>query len=153
MAENKMELAKAYIQIVPTTKGIKETLEKEMGDAGESAGKKAGSGIGSGISSVASGIAKAAAAGIAAATTAAAGFAKTSIDAGKEFDAAMSQIGATMGFTVDELNDSTSEAAGTLQQLRTFAQEMGSTTAFSASQAAEALNYMALAGYDADTSM
>lgn len=30
---------------------------------------------------------------------------------------------------------------------------MGSTTAFSASEAADALNYMALAGYDADTSM
>lgn len=41
------ELAKAYIQILPTTKGIKSNLEKEMGDAGASAGKSAGGKIGS----------------------------------------------------------------------------------------------------------
>lgn len=54
----------------------------------------------------------------------------------------MSQVAATMGVTVDEIGD-----------LRDFAQEMGSTTAFSATEAADALNYMALAGYDAETSM
>ena len=37
--------------------------------------------------------------------------------------------------------------------LREYAQEMGAHTAFSATQAAEALNYMALAGYDTETSM
>ena len=31
--------------------------------------------------------------------------------------------------------------------------EMGATTAFSATEASNALNYMALAGYDAETSM
>ena len=31
--------------------------------------------------------------------------------------------------------------------------EMGATTAFSASEAADALNYMALAGYDSEKSM
>lgn len=65
-----------------------------------------------------------------------------SVGAGLEFDAAMSQVAATMGVSVDEI-----------ENLRVFAQEMGATTAFSATQAAEALNYMALAGYDADTSM
>jgi len=47
-----------------------------------------------------------------------------------------------MGTTVDSISE-----------LRDFAQEMGATTAFSATQSAEALNYMALAGYDAETSM
>ena len=69
-------------------------------------------------------------------------FAKASIEAGMDFDSAMAQVAATMGTTVDDIQD-----------LRGFAQEMGSTTAFSATQAAEALNYMALAGYDAETSM
>jgi TP901 family phage tail tape measure protein len=59
-----------------------------------------------------------------------------------DFDKSMSQVAATMGKTVDEV-----------QNLRDFAQEMGAKTAFSATQAADALNYMALAGYDADTSM
>ena len=69
-------------------------------------------------------------------------FGKQSIDAGRAFDASMSQVAATMGTTVDQIGD-----------LRDFAQEMGRTTAFSATQSADALNYMALAGYDAKTSM
>lgn len=35
-------LAQAYVQILPTTKGIKGNLENTMGEAGESAGNKAG---------------------------------------------------------------------------------------------------------------
>lgn len=69
-------------------------------------------------------------------------FAKASVQTGAQFDEAMSQVAATMGVTVDEIGE-----------LRDFAQEMGAKTAFSATQAAEALNYMALAGYDAETSM
>ena len=45
------ELGKAYIQVIPTTKGIKGELESQMGDAGESAGKKSGARIGSAIKS------------------------------------------------------------------------------------------------------
>ena len=69
-------------------------------------------------------------------------FAGSSVSAGMSFDSAMSQVAATMGTTVDSISE-----------LRDFAQEMGATTAFSATQSAEALNYMALAGYDAETSM
>ena len=79
---------------------------------------------------------------LAGATTAVVGFAGSSVRAGADFDSAMSQVAATMGTTVDQITN-----------LRDFAQEMGATTAFSATQAADALNYMALAGYDADTSM
>lgn len=43
------ELGKAYIQVIPTTKGIKGELESQMGDAGESAGKKSGARIGTAI--------------------------------------------------------------------------------------------------------
>lgn len=81
-------------------------------------------------------------AAIAAGTTATVAFAKSAVQAGMTFDSSMSQVAATMGTTVDQIGD-----------LRDFAQEMGRTTAFSASEAADALNYMALAGYDADTSM
>ena len=65
-----------------------------------------------------------------------------SLKVGSDFDTAMSQVAATMGKSTDEITD-----------LRDFAKEMGSTTAFSATQAAEGLNYMALAGYDAEKSM
>lgn len=69
-------------------------------------------------------------------------FGKDAIGVGSDFDTAMSQVAATMGVTVDEIDD-----------LRQFAMDMGATTAFSANEAAQALNYMALAGYDAETSM
>lgn len=36
------EIAKAYIQLVPTTKGIKSDIESELGGAGDAGGKKAG---------------------------------------------------------------------------------------------------------------
>lgn len=97
--------------------------------------------------------AKVGAAAIGAATTAVVAFGKSSVDAGMTFDTSMSQVAATMGFTVEQLSDSTSKASQEFNQLREFAQEMGRTTAFSASQSADALNYMALAGYDAQTSM
>lgn len=103
------------------------------------------SGLKSGLSSIggmaATGM-KAAGAAVGAASTAVVGFGKSAVDAGMSFDSSMAQVAATMGKSVDEITN-----------LRDFAQEMGSTTAFSASQAADALNYMALAGYDADTSM
>ena len=69
-------------------------------------------------------------------------FVGDSIQTGMNFDAAMSQVAATMGTTVDKIQD-----------LQEFAQEMGRTTAFSANQAAEALNYMALAGYTSEQAM
>lgn len=86
--------------------------------------------------------AKVGGAAIAATTGAVVAFGASSVKAGAEFDKAMAQVAATSGKSVDEIGE-----------LREFAQEMGSTTAFSATQAAEALNYMALAGYDAETSM
>lgn len=82
-----------------------------------------------------------------------AAFGVSSVKTGMEFDSSMSQVAATMGYSVDEINDKTSEAGQTFDKLRNFAQEMGKTTKFSATEAADALNYMALAGYDAEKSM
>ena len=82
-----------------------------------------------------------------------AAIAGASVKVAADFESSMSRVAATMGFTVDQLNDKSSEASKTMEQLSEFAQEMGKTTAFSASEAADALNYMALAGYDAETSM
>lgn len=106
---------------------------KEL-DESEKKGSKFGAGL-----KKAAGVAAGA---VTAATGAVVAFTGKSVQAGMDFDSAMSQVAATMGVTTDEIGN-----------LRDFAQEMGSTTAFSATEAAEALNYMALAGYDADTSM
>ena len=76
-------------------------------------------------------------------------FAKDCVDTGMKFDSAMSQVGATMGLTSEEINN----GSETYEKLRNKALECGSITKFSATESAEALNYMALAGYDAETSM
>lgn len=94
------------------------------------------------IKSVAGNAAKMAAAAIGTATTAITAFGASAVRTGMNFDSAMAKVAATMGKSVDEIQD-----------LRDFAKEMGAKTAFSASQAAEALNFMALAGYDAKKSM
>lgn len=80
-------------------------------------------------------------------------FGKESIKAGMDFDTSMSQVGATLGYTVADMNNPMSEAGQNMAKLSEFAQEMGRTTKFSANESAEALNYMALAGYDAEKSM
>lgn len=99
-------------------------------------------GLGGKLQSGLSKAAKVGAAAIGAATGAVTAFAASAVSVGSNFDSAMSQVAATMGVTTEEVGD-----------LRDFAQEMGSSTAFSATQAAEALNYMALAGYTSEESM
>ena len=56
---------------------------------------------------------------------------------GMDFQAAMSEVGAISGATGDDL-----------KALEEMAKEMGATTKFSASEAAEGLKYMAMAGWD-----
>ena len=125
------------------------TLDSSQYESGLMAAKgaagKLGSVIGTGL--------KVAGAAVGAATAAVGAFAKSSVDAGMSFDNSMSAVAATMGFTVDQLNDANSEASKSYQQLSEFAMEMGRTTKYSATEAADALNYMALAGYTVDESM
>ena len=66
-----------------------------------------------------------------------------------EFDSAMSQVAATMGMSAEEVNNG-SEA---FEKLTNIAREMGATTKFTATEAAEGLNYLALAGYSAEASV
>ncbi len=72
-----------------------------------------------------------------------------SVKFGSNFEAAMSGVAATMGMTSTEINNGSAD----YERLKQAAKDAGATTKFSASQAAEALNYMALAGYDVDESI
>ena len=119
----------------------------------ESKASSFGSVIGNGFKT----IAKVGAAALGAATTAATAFAASSVKTGMDFDKSMSQVAATMGKSMKDMQDeigSVDLAWGTFSgNLREYAQEMGRNTAFSATQAADALNYMALAGYSVQESM
>ena len=64
------------------------------------------------------------------------GLGMVAVKTAADFDTAMSQVGAVSGATGKDLD-----------ALRDKAREMGSKTKFSASEAAEAMNYMAMAGW------
>ena len=63
-------------------------------------------------------------------------FVTQTIEVGKAFDTSMSQVGAVSGATAEDM-----------ELLRDKAKEMGSSTKFTASEAADAMNYMAMAGW------
>lgn len=62
----------------------------------------------------------------------------SSVDTGMSFDTAVSQIAATTGKTVDQIQD-----------LKTAAEKMGATTKFTATEAAEGINILSQAGMSA----
>ena len=72
-------------------------------------------------------------------STAAAGLSAGIIKTTADFDASMSKVAAVSGAAGDEFDS-----------LRAKAREMGETTKFSASDSAEAMNYMAMAGWKTD---
>ncbi|SDX65313.1 phage tail tape measure protein [Salimicrobium album] len=65
------------------------------------------------------------------------GLGAAAVKTGIDFDDSMAKVQAVSGAT-----------SGDMEQLRNKAKEMGKTTKFSASESADALNYMALAGFD-----
>lgn len=149
MSQMRIQINNAEADVNKTTRSLDE-LEKalddsadagdDLGDAMDDAGdsaKQANDGF-----TVMKGIlADLAANAIRACVEAMKDFARQTIETGMNFDSAMAEVGAISGATDAEL-----------QMLRDTAKEFGSTTMFSASEAAEALKYMSLAGWDANTS-
>ena len=103
--------------------------EKGLGNAKSLAGSVGGA-IGNGLKTMA----KVGVAAIGTATAAVGAFATSSVKTGAEFDKSMSQVAATMGKTMDEMQNevgSVDLAWGTFSgNLREYAQEMGKNTAF-----------------------
>lgn len=104
----------------------------QQGNAAAGAASSAFSKIGSAAKHSAE-IAVTALAGVGTAITVAGGFA---VKVGSDFEAAMSKVAAVSGATGTDLSKLTEKA-----------KEMGAKTKFSASEAAEAMNYMAMAGW------
>lgn len=75
--------------------------------------------------------------------------AEGAVEVGTEFEASMSNVAATMGMTAEEINAGSKE----YEKLAASAKQCGQTTKFSASESADALNYLALAGYDVEKSV
>lgn len=133
-AQNKF---KSFSDNISGLSGKIDSAYKGMGDvlkpavdgfkAVESVGKKAGNAITTGLK------------GFAAASTAVGGFGAAAVKSGMQFDATMSEVSAISGATGQEFDS-----------LRDKALEMGAKTKFSASEAGEAMTYMAMAGWKAE---
>lgn len=117
------------------TLAIKDTAYKQGLKAAESNASSSTSKIGGAFKTVG----KVAKTAMAAGSAAAVAFTKTSIDSGMNFDTAMSQVAATMGTTVDKI-----------ENVKAKAEEMGRTTKYTATEAAEGMNILAQAGLSAD---
>lgn len=149
MSQMRIEMNNAEADINKTTReldsledALNESSEAgdDLGDAMEDAGQSAESASG-GFTVMKGILADLASNAIQMCVSAMKDFVTQSIETGKNFDSAMSEVSAISGATGKDL-----------QMLRDTAKEFGSTTMFSASEAADALRYMSLAGWDANTS-
>ena len=123
-------------------------LSKTLANAGNQGSKLQG--VMNKIGSVGSKAMKGIVTAVTAAGTALVGLGKKAIDVGMSYETSMSQVMATMGIGRDTVfRTASGELVNAYDVLDQAASEMGRTTAFSATQAADALNYLALAGYDA----
>lgn len=76
------------------------------------------------------------------------GIGTAAVHTAANFESAMSQVQATTGYADDEMVKLNGSTVNALDSLSDLAQEMGATTKFSASEAAAAINNMAMAGYE-----
>lgn len=129
------------------------TLDSSEYEASLGKAEKSAGGFGSSFGGAMTKLSKLTIKALSAATAAVGAFTVASIKTGMDFDKSMSQVYATMGDKAQEMVEYNGKTVSSMEALRDFAQEMGATTQFSAKQSADALNYMALAGYDAQESM
>lgn len=167
MAGTASTIGKAYVQILPSMEGIAGQMTSMLGGPAQQAGQAAGAEMGdamggslsSGLLSALTGIGSKIADVMKTAISEVTGFIADSVNVGKDFDSSMSQIAATMGMTSEqiknnlEFNKEGDKAGETFDLLRSKAKEMGAATNFSASQAADGLNILAMSGYDAEKSV
>lgn len=125
-----MNVMELFVTLAIKDTAYKQGLKDAEGNASSSTSK-----IGGAFKTVG----KVAKTAMAAGSAAIAAFTKTSIDSGMNFDTAMSQVAATMGTTVDKIG-----------VVKAKAEEMGRTTKYTATEAAEGMNILAQAGLSAD---
>lgn len=125
-----MNVMELFVTLAIKDTAYKQGLKDAEGNASSSTSK-----IGGAFKTVG----KVAKTAMVAGSAAAVAFTKTSIDAGMNFDTAMSQVAATMGTTVDKIGN-----------VKAKAEEMGRTTKYTATEAAEGMNILAQAGLSAD---
>lgn len=108
-----------------------EELPNTLEETGEAAQEAS-----SGFSVMKGALADLVASGVKVAVSALKDFAQEAIQVGMDYESAMSKVGAVSGASAEDM-----------EKLNAKAKEMGESTVFSATQSAEAFNYMAMAGW------
>lgn len=126
------EIATAYVRIMPTAEGIQNNLQSILGKEGTKAGTEAGGNFASTFGSSVSQVAQT----ISPVTNAAKNAITDIISTTSQFDASMSNVQAITGANTKEF-----------ETLRDTAIDMGKQTKFSASEVADAMSYMGMAGW------
>lgn len=124
-------------------------LDSSEYESGLSKAKGLASGVGKFIGS---GL-KVVGAAVGAATAAVGAFGMSAVKVGSDFDSAMSQVSATLGYTTEDIKNNINGAGDAYNALRAKAEEAGRSTIFSASESAEGLNILAMSGFDAEKSI
>lgn len=156
------DVGQAYVQIIPSAEGLTERLEGVLTSSSDKAGKEAGKSmsdaIGKSMGKAGKDMTKKVTLPIVGAF---AGVVKTTAD----FDASMAKVKAITGEVADEqlpqiiekanamglsFEEGASATETAFNIMRAEARKMGAETKFSASESAEAMNYMAMAGWKAD---
>ena len=134
------ELAKRGEQALAklTLEGLKKSSEKTLAVLS----KIASIGLGSLNASI-----NTATAGLTALTGGMGALVGKSVEVGKDFESSMSQVLATMGKTKDSMATLNGQKVNIYDTLNQKAKELGASTQFSASEVADAFNYMALASW------
>lgn len=127
-------------EVAQEAKSAASELEN-AGREAESSGKKTEQSANGGWSVLGNVASNLITAGIQKATQAVVKFTKETVTSGMNFESSMSKVKALSGATSEEF-----------ESLKAAAEEAGATTVFSATDAADALGYMALAGWDANES-
>lgn len=136
------EVAVAYISVVPSLRGFGPTLTRQIVGPSNAAGQQAGQAVSTGFERATSSLKSAGTTLTATVTAPVAALGASMITTAGDFQASMNRVKAVSGATGDEF-----------AALENQARELGATTQFSSSQAAEAMGFLAMAGFDANEIM
>ncbi len=131
-------MAVAYVSVVPSLKGFADNLRRQVTGPSNAAAQQAARGMTQTFNRAGTQMQSAGAVMTAAVTAPVAALGKSVIETGLNFETAMLKVKAVSGATGEEFD-----------QLESLAKELGSTTQYSASQAADAMGFLAMAGFDA----
>lgn len=110
-----LELAKAYVQIVPTTKDLGNSITREFENAGDAAGKAGGEKAGLSFSGALGTAAKVTGAAITAAATAVGGLVKSSIEGFADYEQLVGGAQLMFGEAYDSVAERAANAYATVQ--------------------------------------